>query len=253
MRRQSESGFTLIELLFVIAILAVLAAIFLPAVNASKAKARRTTCMNNLRQINMALRLYTDDFSDLSPKTPHTNNFPMLENLVDFTGYKKLIKGHLGNNGESSSRDRGFACPDDRFYFDSVAGAKPVTQGLHEQAFTDYSSYGFNGATGTNLIYGRVLSIAGMKVSSIKNPSRTLLAFEIPAISPFSWHEPKRPLSDNPVFNNARNVASFVDGHVSYARFYWNSNRVEVGGVSYITSAVDYNPPADYDYQWSGD
>jgi prepilin-type N-terminal cleavage/methylation domain-containing protein len=253
-RLKAKLAFTLVELLVVIAIVAILATLLFPVIGVGKEKARRSTCMSNLRQINLSLRTYTDDFSDLSPKTPHTNNFPTLENLVDFTGYKNLIRGSLGLSGQSSSRDAVFACPDDRFYYDLSSNGKVATQGLHEQAFTDYSSYGFNGATGTNLISGRIQSIAGMKLSSIKEPARTLLVFEIPAIFPFSWHEPRRPLSaQNSVFNNARNMASFVDGHASFIRFYWNSNRVEASGVSYITDAVDYDPPAGYDYKWSGD
>src|SRR5262245_25063597 len=100
MRARSQPGFTLVELLVVIAVIAILAALLFPAISKSKAKARRTTCMNNVRQINLALRMYTDDFSDLSPKTPHTNNFPTLANIVDFTGYKKLIRNQLGLSGE---------------------------------------------------------------------------------------------------------------------------------------------------------
>jgi prepilin-type N-terminal cleavage/methylation domain-containing protein len=254
MRLKLKNGFTLIELLVIIAIIAVLAALLLPVFGKVKAKSQRTTCMNNLRQVNLGLRMYTDDFSDLSPRTPHTNNSPTYDNMIDFTGFKRLIRGNLGLKGESSARDRVFACPADQFYFDLVAGANAVAQSLHDQPFTDYSSYGFNGATGTNLIGGLNKSIAGMKVSSIKEPARTLLVFELPAIFPNSWHEPRRPLSaENAVFNNAKSMASFVDGHVNYLPFYWNSNRVEVAGVSYISDAVDYNPPPGYDYKWSGD
>lgn len=237
----------------VIAVIAILAALLLPVLSAAKARAYRTTCLNNLRQINLGLRMYSDDSSDFSPKTPHTNNFPSLANIVDFTGFKEVMKHNVGLNGPSSAQDKIFACPADTFYYNLVPGEQAyVAQGLHEQAFTDYSSYGFNGATGTNLISGRPASIAGRKISSIKNPAKTLLVFEIPAIFPYSWHEPKRPFSpENAVFNGAKSMASFVDGHVNYIKIYWNTNRVTVGGVSYITDAIDYDPPAGYDYQWS--
>jgi prepilin-type N-terminal cleavage/methylation domain-containing protein len=249
-----KNAFTLIELLVVIAIIAILAALLFRVFGNARAKSQRAACMNSLRQVNLALRMYTDDFSDLSPTTPHTNNFPTLDNMVDFTGFKRLIRGNLGLSGESSARDQVFACPADRFHYNLVAGGKAVAESFHEQAFTDYSSYGFNGATGTNLISGRLKSIAGKKVSSIKEPARTLLVFELPAIFPFSWHEPRRPLSgENSAFNNARIMASFVDGQVNYLPFYWNSNRVEVSGILYIADAVDYDPPSGYDYKWSGD
>jgi hypothetical protein len=93
--------------------------------------------------------------------------------------------------------------------------------------------------------------IGGQKLSAIRTPAKTVLVVEEPAFFPYSWHQQKRSGSSNLVLNNnAMDLVSFVDGHVSFTKMYWNSAIRYSDGED--SAAAYYDPPAGYNYQWSG-
>lgn len=106
-------AFTLIELLVTLAIIAVLAGLLLPALSRGKEKAYNTVCVNNLRQLGIATRLYTQDNNDRLPSaeilpTDPINPQKPLPRICDVLA-RDIGKGPMTN----SSSPAVFKCPSD--------------------------------------------------------------------------------------------------------------------------------------------
>ncbi|RYX83479.1 DUF1559 domain-containing protein [bacterium] len=69
---KKSKAFTLIELLVVIAIIAILAAILFPVFAQARERARRASCLSNMKQLGMALQMYVDDYDNLVPPREYT-------------------------------------------------------------------------------------------------------------------------------------------------------------------------------------
>jgi len=166
-----------------------------------------------------------------------------------WTDYKSWMMSYVGLKGPSSPQDTLFACPADTFNYTSADASSYTSGGIHLLSVYNYSSYLFNAgnirrSSVTNVFPG----IAGRKLASIINPSKTVLVDEGPATIPFSWHQPQKLPSGKYGVNDAKNMVSFVDGHVSFIKIYWDSNTSPLH-----FQAWQYDPPAGYDYKWSGD
>jgi prepilin-type N-terminal cleavage/methylation domain-containing protein len=249
-----KSAFTLIELLAVIGIIAIIVALLLPSLSSGEKYPAWARCLNNLKQINVGIQMYANDSDDKAPG--------LLSGSHVWFQYRGLLQNYLGVKTPPSPDDRVFACPKDAFYYKPLptGNMQRVAEPHYAQSNFVYSSYEFNGAneaTNVSAFMPGVESlpgIAGRKFSSIPHPTRTILVAEATAFGPYSWHRPKPAVTlpnglVMPFFNDAQNVVSFVDGHSSFVKIYWNNATNSLGLYSF---AFCYDPPPGYDYQWSG-
>jgi prepilin-type N-terminal cleavage/methylation domain-containing protein len=114
--RGQRSGFTLIEMLAVIAIVGLLAAILLPALGRTQAKARRIQCLTNLRQTGIGFHSFLHDHSDNFPMQVSTNSGGTEEVLL--AGYRPGVEFYVSYAPfQALSNDLAspwiFACPSD--------------------------------------------------------------------------------------------------------------------------------------------
>lgn len=160
-----RGGFTLIELLVVIAIIAILAGLLLPALAKAKERGRRTACLNNMRQVGLALQMYEAENQRL-PRKGHAYDFNVpgatrntLNALIPYLGT------HVG-----SASPKVYNCP----------SLKPNPSQTY--APTAYSSTGYSINT---VPLGRPLSAISRRVSSI------ILIQEAWSLSNHVWNQPE--------------------------------------------------------------
>jgi prepilin-type N-terminal cleavage/methylation domain-containing protein/prepilin-type processing-associated H-X9-DG protein len=202
-------GFTLIELLVVIAIIAILAAVLFPVFAAAREKARQTACLNNMRQLGLALTMYVQENDETLPYQPN-------EIVSDF-GAPTAEPNFLKAVQRYTEGNRILVCPSATREEDGVLPTKQSD-----------SSY-----LGNGVVMSRSLSAA-------PNPADTIFLQEVdwhsnlaslrPAMNDethaakWAWFGP--PESHGASFSNNHNGGGnlvFIDGHVKFRL--WKSLR----------------------------
>ncbi len=199
-----------------------------------------------MKQINLAVVQYAGDNNDSLPATANTDAHEGTNAFADF--YKPMVMRYLGLSGPASPLDKVFACPADTFFYSNL---DLITVSAHGLADNSYSSYAYNGLGGTTNAPSMVPDqttlpgLFGWKLGAIHEPGKTVLVAELPALWPYSWHDSLRIPAGQGGVNNARDMVSFADGHVSFIKMYSNTN--------YLVVTCYYDPPAGYEYKWSGE
>ena len=160
--RHRALGYTLTELLIVLAVIAVLAALLLPAFSRARASARRSTCASNLRQIGAALQLYTADANGFFPPTVAGNFVNGRQENDANPSWRGLLVPYLG--GASS-----LECPEAGVPF----GWK-IT-------FTEseMNSYAYNERLGQTVIQGDTHIPHGRLENQVRYPQLTVTVCDV--------------------------------------------------------------------------
>ena len=238
-----KGGFTLIELLVVIAIIAILAALLLPSLSSARQTGWQAACLNNHRQLNLAVREFAGDHGDRFPYASAWHNEPSarwawvadsMSGSSAWSTWAQTDRALFWSPLKAYTGMRIFRCPGDKSTVKWTGRWEAVDEdkGGNVQQQLRPRSYSMNifvgGWSGWPFLYDSQFRTHHL-YSDAASPSHLFSFIEMPAASINSGNfrvVPLTPTGDEMfsqdwpgIYHNGGSVVSFVDGHTEFRRW----------------------------------